>query len=477
MKNSKRSWLRVAIVLLAIAVLSGCVPPGAVNESAQVAGTPPSGLAQAYDDAGWEILSDVNGTLAYRIPADQMPDISAGDQVVHNGNELREVVAIIDKTADAIVVHTIDGDLAKLFPSDSTLSIDTSSMTATVEYKTAGRAAASAYSLPVVLKQVRQTNADGTTEILYDSASPNRSITLIDVNNSNSIVNIDKTFTQEIFNVSGSGSKTIGNGSVSYNGSASLILQERVKLAANFNLRLYMNYDAGITWVPHTTTTTWWLFGWHSTTTTWYEAVPWSTLTKDLKATVSGEAFCSAQATLACNGTVTGSYSVPLPFALTYSFAIGVVPVEIGYTPRLSVNAVATGTLNATTGGSFSVSGEFGAKCNNSGWGAINTFSTATSFIKPTLTAAASISVVPKIDNEIRAGIGFANTGVYGTITLSPYLSMTASTGTNAADRTWNVSCGVTGTAGVKASVVGYDLGSYQAQILNYTKVITSGTY
>jgi hypothetical protein len=476
MKSTLTGLTKITIVCLLIAVLFGCVPPGAGRASASSAA--PAGLAQAYDDAGWELLSEDNGTLAYRIPAARMPAIAVGDQVIRNGTELREVVYIVEKTADVLVVHTINGNMAKLFPANATLSIDTETMTATVEYQPAGRAVAAAYTLPVVLKQIRETQADGSEVVLYNEKdSGARSVTLIDVTNSTSIVNIDKTFTQEIFNVSGSGTKTSGNATVTYNGNANLTLQQRVKLGVNFNLRLYLNLDAGVTMVLRTSTVSWWLFGWHTSTISWYEAVPYANLNRDLKASISGNALVSATADLTCNGTVTGTYSVPLPFSLTVNFAVGVVPVEIGYTPSLAVEARAQGNLHASTGASFSLDGEWGVKCTNSGWGAINTLNTATSFTPPTLTASASLSVIPKIRNELRVGIGFANTGVYGTVAITPYLQMQVGTGLAPADRTWNVLCGVTGSAGVKASLIGYDLGAYEAQILNYSKVISSGTY
>jgi hypothetical protein len=473
MKINMRWVARITVVLLTITVLFGCMPPGSINAPAQ--GTPPAGLAQAYNDAEWEILSNEEGTLAYQIPAGDVPDVEVGDQIVH-GNELLEVAAVVAKTNDALVVHTIQGNMAKLFPPNSTLTMDTETMTATVEYVPEGRAIASSYTLPVVLKQVREINPDGTETILYDD-NPARSITLINVNDSTSIVNIDKTLTQDIFNVSGSGTQSAGNVSVTYEGDAKLTLQERLKLKANFNLRLYLDLDAGIRLEKRTKTIRYWLITWHTATITYYVPVAWATLNKDLKASISGEALFSANADLSCNGSVTGSYSLPLPLSLQYNFVIGPVPVEIGYTPYLAVDAVAAGTVNATTGASFSCSGEWGAQCTNSGWSKINTFSTATDYIKPELTAAATLSIIPQIKNEIRAGIGFSNTGVFGTITLSPYLKMTAAAGLESQQRTWDISCGITGDVGVKASVVGYDLGSYNARIFDFNKVISSGTY
>jgi hypothetical protein len=110
------------------------------------------GLAQGYDDSAWELLSEDNGTFAYRIPAEKMPDVTIGDQVVHAGNDLREVVAIVEKTEELLVIHTTTGNMAKLFPSDVILFIDTYMMTATVEYPAANRSVIVLYTLFVVFK-------------------------------------------------------------------------------------------------------------------------------------------------------------------------------------------------------------------------------------------------------------------------------------------------------------------------------------
>jgi hypothetical protein len=478
MKSKVNMWKRIAIVMLiAGAALVGCIPPGAVDRT-QVTGAIPAGLAQAYNDAGWELLSEDNGTFAYRMQPGQVPAIAVGDQIVH-GNELREVVAIIEKTDAAIVVHTTTGNMAKLFPANSTLSIDTETMTATVDYPTAGRSVNAAYTVPVVLKQMRETQPDGSSVVTYDNSVPGRAITLIDQNHGFSIINkqlppVNKT----IFSKSGNMTVPIENGSVTINGSASLSVETQLRIALNCNIRLYMSYDAGVNWVPHTTTTRWWLFGWHTTTTTWYEAVPWQTVHKDLKASISGSAECSAYATLSCNGSVTATYSAPLPFGLSFTLLIaGVVPVEIGYAPKLNIKAVATGALEATIGAGVGLDGEFGVKCDDAGWGPINRLNVTTGSRQPGLSAGATLSIVPEFQNEIRVGIGFSNTGVYGTFTLTPYLDLNAATGLLPSQRTWNLSCGIAGDVGVKASVCGYDLGAYNARIFDFKKVITSGTY
>ena len=475
MKSTLKRLMQITVVFISIAIIFGCVPPGAVNAPAAM-GTPPAGLAQAYDDAEWQVLSNEEGTIAYQIPAGQVPDVNVGDQLIH-GDNLLEVVSILAKTDDALVVHTTKGNLGRLFPQKSIVDIDSETRTAQVSYQTEGRAVASSYTMPLNLKMIRETNEDGSETVLYDADDPARSITLIDVTSNTSIINIDKTFNQTIFDVSGSGSQSSGNVNVSYEGGAKLTLQERLKLGANFHLRLYLNWDAGINWVKHTSTVRWWLITWHTSTVVWYEAVPYSTLNTNIKASFSANGLVSAVANLECNGSVTGTYSLPLPVNLTINFAIGPVPVEIGYTPSLAVSAVATGVVTATTGASAGFDGEWGVQCTNSGWSKINTLNTYKDFIPPSISASASISIIPKIENELRVGIGFANTGVFGTVTVSPYLSMTANAGLTAADRIWDVSWGIQGDVGVKASVVGYDLGSYNAQIFNLNWPISTGTY
>lgn len=483
MKNLVKVIARTWVILLVTGIMLGCVPPDQAVDPMQ--GQVPAGLAKAYDDAAWELLSENNGTFAYRFPQAVMPGIAIGDQVIHSGSELREVVAIVEKTDELLVVHTTVGNIARLFPSGSTLDVDSGTMTATVNYPSANtRGGSASYTIPLTLKQIREDNGDGSETVLYDGTGT-RSIDLINVNTSASIIDIEKTYTQTIFDVSGKGEKEIGKGGkVEYDGNASLTIEEKVRLAVDFNIRLYMNYDCGINMVRRETVVSWYFFGWQETVIVWYEPVPWQSLKKDLKASIRGIASCGAKANLTCNGSVEASYEYPLPLNLSYSFLIGVVPIDIGYSAKLAASAKLEGSLNATTGASFSVNGEFGARCDDGGWSSINTFSTSSDFIRPNLTASASIAIVPKIENEIRLGIGFANTGVYGTVTLSPYLSFKAAAGVNAgtgtgfgSDRTWNVSCGVTGDVGVKASVVGYDLGSYNVQVLNYDYNIAGGTY
>lgn len=417
--------------------------------------------AQLFNDTNYNILNiTADGVIEYSPKNGVVPNVNLGDQIVHNTNQLREIVAYRYNSA-SITVYTTDGKLFKLFPNHSRLTLDSGNKTATLIYT--NEAAVNRGGQPEVVTEVCGFGADsvvpGTRAINYSAGSTNK---IVDWHpDFGPYTLFDSTLTKDY-------------GNFKITGSANMYVTGHADIVLDFIATMSFNADGGIRWAEA------YFLG-----IKYFYPQIWTSTSIGLKSYFQGYAQANLSAELNCEGSIIGHVDSPLIF----DFPLGTFNVfGVDVTPRIKTKMALDASINGNCRLKSGIYANLGTPDNqnklgvayDNGWSGINEIKPLNygfiggKVLDVSSAVNVSVSVTPALVNSLSFDIGY-NVPLIGFAGVSPYVTFSPDLRIRVNNNSYTVATGFTSRVGASANVFGNSLGDYSAKVVDLEYPIVTG--